>query len=204
MRCGVRFTQRALGAMIVCGAALAITAVDLAAQAGPRGRMKHDVVPPFGPPCPIGERPCPPGLGYQPPPGHLKNGKAGDNAFSLALMPTDRFSELVATLAPPAHAGPDLRLVHGVLTAADDPSAAALVGALTSRGNEGAVGEAEALVQSLRRLTVEDGRLTHAAEAFNAFTDASSDGFLQDPAPEFLEVRSFLAALIEDAVGQGR
>ena len=204
MRRDLLWTRWALSAAAMCAVALAATAGDLAAQGKPQGRLKHDVVPPFGPPCAIGDRPCPPGHGYQPPPGHVQNGKAGDEAFNLALVPTDRFAEIVASMAAPAHPASNPGLVHGVLTAAENPPAGALVEALTSRGNEEAAGEAEALVEALRQLPRQDGQLTQAAEAFNAFIDASSDGFLRDPAPEFLEVRSFLAALIQDAVAEDR
>ncbi|TFH26302.1 MAG: hypothetical protein E4H00_10795 [Myxococcales bacterium] len=53
---------------------------------------------------------------------------------------------------------------------------------------------------ALSALPTVEGQLTTAAEAFNAFLEASSEGFVRDPAPEFLVVHSFLGALIEEAM----
>ena len=57
-----------------------------------------------------------------------------------------------------------------------------------------------ALVDALQWLPSGDAQLPAATEAFNAFLDASSHGFLLNPAPEFLVVHAFLGTLVEEAL----
>lgn len=187
----------------------------------PRGKLKHDKIVPPGPPCALPDRPCPPGLGGEVPPGldatgrydgEFPPGAASSPAVASGLIltpgfePTPAFTEAVASLRegrflmPTPVPGEAQRAVFDLFADRGDPNGTALVAALTSRGNEGARDECVRLVRSVRALTVVDGQLPAAVEAFNALVDASSDAFLADPAPEFLAVHAFLGTLTGEAM----
>jgi hypothetical protein len=155
----------------------------------PPGKLKHDKIVPPGPPWSAPSPAVASGLiltpGFEPTP-----------AFTEAVASLREGRFLMATPVP----GEAQRAVFDVFADRGDPNGTALVAALTSRGNEGARDECVRLVRSVRALTVVDGQLPAAVEAFNALVDASSDAFLADPAPEFLAVHAFLGTLTREAM----
>lgn len=211
MRSGIQWTRYLVAVFTICGLLLSGMPDAVFAQ-NPQGAgaplqphlRKHDKIKAPGPPCLKADRPCPPGQPGGVPPGH-QNLVAGV-AFTPGLEPTATFASAVTALRDatlptvrPVPA-PAQQAVFDVFGIDGEAAAATLVGALTSRGNDGARDQALALVTALRNLTVQDGQLPGTVEAFNAFLDASSWSFLEDPAPEFLVVHSFIGTLVEEAV----
>ena len=211
MRSGIQWTRYLVAVFTVCGLLLsgmpgAVSAQDPPGTGKPpqQHKWKHDKVKAPGPPCLKADRPCPPGQSGGTPPGH-QNLVAGVT-FTPGFEPTATFAGAVTALRDgtlltvrPVPV-PAQQAVFDVFGTDGEAAGATLVGALTSRGNEGARDQALHLVEALRTLTVQDGQLPRTVEAFNAFVDASSGQFLEDPAPEFLVVHAFIGALVEEAV----
>lgn len=218
---------RLLVAVFVLGALLGVgTPGEVSAQSPPgkgkpakQHKWKHDKLKPPGPPCPIADRPCPPGLGTGGlPPGQENRGRDDEGFppghsstlvsaefFVAGMEPSPVFLEAVGDLRQsrfpmtvPVPAPAQRALFEG-LAGEEKPETTPLARALTSRGNDEAMNAAEELITALRQLTVWDGQLPATVEAFNAFVDVSSETFLADPSPEFLVLHSFLGVLVEEA-----
>lgn len=81
----------------------------------------------------------------------------------------------------------------------------ALVAALTAPANHGAHVQAEALSRSMTGLLATPAeRLRPAAEAYNAFVDASSAEFLRAPPAEFLAVQAVLQPMVQQAIAASK
>jgi hypothetical protein len=220
MRSGINWIRLFVAVITVCGLGLAATPSGVSAQGNanpnpPQHKWKHDFIRPAGPPdCVVAARPCPGGLGTGGlPPGQERQGTddasfppgqssnlVASVALSPGLEPSQAFVGALTSLAAAPASDVARHAVLDVFRRAGDPASTDLVRALTSRGNDGARQHSVALVAALRNLTVQDGQLPATVEAFNALVDASSDGFLADPAPEFVVVHSFIGALVDEAL----
>jgi hypothetical protein len=157
---------------------------------------KHDRPPP-GEPCPKEMRPCPPGqfLKYDIMGNNHGNGQQSAMLVQLVMEVEDGS----LSTATPVPAEAQQRLYRAVVEGAPAEETE-LAEALSPAGNEEAWSEAVALVEALQALPYGDEYLPPASEAFNAFLDASSETFLERPAPEFLVVHAFLGRLVEEAL----
>jgi hypothetical protein len=131
-------------------------------------------------------------------------GELGIVDIPAGTQPTQFYVGLVNELArTDAGADPDRTearsALRDLLGGRDVPGSSRLEGALTSRGNQDARTEAGALTRALRDLPSNRAGLKSAVEAYNAFIDASSLAFLQNPPPELPVIHAFLAPLVARA-----
>jgi hypothetical protein len=177
--------------------------------------LKHDLNPPGWPfkhdgdipgqPCDTDDRPCPPGqeLKHDGTPGNAHDGgSASEGAFAPSELLVRLVNEAgMGTLPVPTPVPPQAqRQLYEAVAGGAKPWLTGLAEALSPEGNEDAWYEAVELVGAVQDLPYGDVYLSRAAEAFNAFIDASSETFMADPAPELIVVHTFLGALVEEAV----
>jgi hypothetical protein len=131
-------------------------------------------------------------------------GELGIVDIPAGTQPTQFYVGLVDELAR-TDAGADpgrteaRSALRDVLGGRDVPGISRLEVALTSRGNQDARTEAGALTRALRDLPSNRAGLKSAVEAYNAFLEASSLAFLENPPPELPVIHAFLAPLVKRA-----
>jgi hypothetical protein len=136
-------------------------------------------------------------------------GELGIVDIPAGTQPTQFYVGLVDELAR-TDAGEDpgrgeaRSALSDVLGGRDVVGSSRLEVALTSRGNQDARTEAGVLTRALRDLPSNRAGLKSAVEAYNAFIEASSLAFLQNPPPELSVIHAFLAPLVARATQPSR